>query len=152
MGLLDDAIREHLELKRRRGADPGEVAREQQEALEPVLPVQAVDDAAVEDLQEVAPQEAPHVDHPGEEALPLPGPENDADPEFPAGAQETAELDMESVLHDDHAENSAPVGAVFDEAMTDEPDTQFPAEQSEAAQEISDEHGEVPGREHLSFE
>jgi len=27
MGLLDDAIRDHLELKRRRGADPGEVAR-----------------------------------------------------------------------------------------------------------------------------
>ena len=36
MGLLDDAIREHLELKRRRGADPGEVAREQREALDPV--------------------------------------------------------------------------------------------------------------------
>jgi hypothetical protein len=36
MGLLDDAIREHLELKRRRGADPGEVAREQREALAPV--------------------------------------------------------------------------------------------------------------------
>ncbi len=27
MGLLDDAIREHLELKRRHGADPDEVAR-----------------------------------------------------------------------------------------------------------------------------
>ena len=27
MGLLDDAIREHLELKRRRGANPDEVAR-----------------------------------------------------------------------------------------------------------------------------
>src|SRR3989441_5415491 len=36
MGLLDDAIREHLELKRRRGADPAEVARAQREALEPV--------------------------------------------------------------------------------------------------------------------
>ena len=34
MGLLDDAIRDHLELKRLRGADPGEVAREQREALE----------------------------------------------------------------------------------------------------------------------
>jgi hypothetical protein len=33
MGLLDDAIREHLELKRRRGADPDELAREQDEAL-----------------------------------------------------------------------------------------------------------------------
>jgi hypothetical protein len=33
MGLLDDAIREHLELKRRRGADPGEVERQEQEVL-----------------------------------------------------------------------------------------------------------------------
>ena len=36
MGDLDDAIRDHLELKRRRGADPAEVAREEQEALAPV--------------------------------------------------------------------------------------------------------------------
>jgi hypothetical protein len=33
MGLLDDAIREHLELKRRRGADPEEIARLEDEAL-----------------------------------------------------------------------------------------------------------------------
>ncbi|GAC1437118.1 MAG: hypothetical protein NVSMB51_10090 [Solirubrobacteraceae bacterium] len=37
MGLLDDAIREHLELRRRLGADPGEVARMEQEALGPVV-------------------------------------------------------------------------------------------------------------------
>jgi hypothetical protein len=36
MGLLDDAIREHLELKRRRGADPAEVERLEREALGPV--------------------------------------------------------------------------------------------------------------------
>jgi hypothetical protein len=35
MGLLDEAIREHLELKRRRGADASEVARQEQEALGP---------------------------------------------------------------------------------------------------------------------
>jgi hypothetical protein len=33
MGLLDDAIREHLELKRRHGADPQEVARQEDEVL-----------------------------------------------------------------------------------------------------------------------
>ena len=33
MGLLDDAIREHLELKRRRGADAEEVTRQEAEAL-----------------------------------------------------------------------------------------------------------------------
>ena len=36
MGLLDDAIREHLELKRRRGADPAEVEKQEREALGPV--------------------------------------------------------------------------------------------------------------------
>jgi hypothetical protein len=35
MGLLDDAIREHLELKRRHGADPEEVSQQEQEALGP---------------------------------------------------------------------------------------------------------------------
>ena len=33
MGLLDDAIREHLELKRAHGADPTEVQRQEREAL-----------------------------------------------------------------------------------------------------------------------
>jgi hypothetical protein len=36
MGLLDEAIREHLELKRRRGADASEVNRLEHEALGPV--------------------------------------------------------------------------------------------------------------------
>jgi hypothetical protein len=53
MGLLDDAIREHLELKRQHGADPTEVARQEQEAFGPAArraefaqPGQAADDAA----------------------------------------------------------------------------------------------------------
>jgi hypothetical protein len=33
MGLLDDAIREHLELKRQHGGDPGEIERQEHEAL-----------------------------------------------------------------------------------------------------------------------
>jgi len=36
MGILDDAIREHLDLQRRRGADPAEVERAEREALGPV--------------------------------------------------------------------------------------------------------------------
>src|SRR5690349_15337071 len=35
MGLLDDAIREHLELRRKHGADPDDVARQEREALGP---------------------------------------------------------------------------------------------------------------------
>jgi hypothetical protein len=49
MGLLDDAIRDHLELKRRHGADPSEVARLEHEALgparrEPVAPAAPPED------------------------------------------------------------------------------------------------------------
>ena len=50
MGLLDDAIREHLDLKRRRGADPSEIAKEEADALGPVrrdgADEELVDDAA----------------------------------------------------------------------------------------------------------
>jgi hypothetical protein len=56
MGILDDAIREHLDLKRRRGADPTEVERAEREALGPVRR---------------APEAAPDVDHLADE----PGPE-----------------------------------------------------------------------------
>ena len=37
MGLLDDAIREHLELKRRRGAEDAEIERLESEALGPAV-------------------------------------------------------------------------------------------------------------------
>ena len=46
MGLLDEAIREHLELKRRRGADPTEIERLEREALGPVRRIQAESAAA----------------------------------------------------------------------------------------------------------
>jgi Flp pilus assembly protein TadD len=52
MGDLDEAIREHLELKRRRGADPAEVAREEQEALAPVTRRHAI--VVPEDLDAAA--------------------------------------------------------------------------------------------------
>ena len=52
MGLLDDAIREHLDLKRRRGADPSEVARLEQEALGPVRREPAPAEPADEHLDE----------------------------------------------------------------------------------------------------
>ena len=57
MGDLDDAIRDHLELKRRRGADPAEVAREEQEALAPVTRGHAV--VVPEDLEQVDSREPP---------------------------------------------------------------------------------------------
>jgi hypothetical protein len=53
MGLLDDAIRDHLELKRRHGADPGEVSKLEHEAFGPIQR---------EDALEVADAPAPAAD------------------------------------------------------------------------------------------
>jgi hypothetical protein len=52
MGLLDEAIREHLELKRRHGADPGEVERLEHEALGPARREPAVAAAPVQEQEE----------------------------------------------------------------------------------------------------
>jgi hypothetical protein len=80
MGLLDDAIREHLELKRRRGVDPGEVAREQREALDDRLDPEA---GRIEDPQPPASEAAAQL----------------ADDAVASNVlAETAELDMRSVL------------------------------------------------------
>ena len=57
MGLLDDAIREHLELKRKHGANPEDVARQEKEALGQGGPRAefAQPDAEPEDLQQAPP-------------------------------------------------------------------------------------------------
>ena len=118
MGLLDDAIREHLELKRRRGADPGEVAREQREALD-TIDGQAPAEGAVTARDAPGPPAvsgAPLVDRPAG-AQSEPAAVGDvsqgagsaepvkaavpAEPAGGAGAGETAELDMSSVLGED---------------------------------------------------
>jgi hypothetical protein len=83
MGLLDDAIREHLDLKRRRGADPAEVARLEQEALGPVRrePVPAADPEPEPEAappHEAVEHEAPHAEVRHDEHA---EPAHEADPE-----------------------------------------------------------------------
>jgi hypothetical protein len=90
MGLLDDAIREHLELKRLRGADPGAVAREEQDALGPVR----------------REGEAEHGGQSGGEGMVSPGaggaffPDSESSPATDSStvAQETIEINMEAEL------------------------------------------------------
>src|SRR4051812_21868538 len=69
MGLLDDAIREHLELKRRHGADPDEVSRQEREALG--APVRA---EFAKPAGDAAAADAPEAPEPGE-AEPVEPPE-----------------------------------------------------------------------------
>jgi hypothetical protein len=66
MGLLDDAIREHLDLKRRRGADPAEVARMEQEALGPVRREPAAAEAAPAEPHEDPPHPVEEHEHPAD--------------------------------------------------------------------------------------
>jgi hypothetical protein len=89
MGLLDDAIREHLELKRRHGAAEEEVRRQEQEALgpprrgevpEPLVPPAAGPVAPPDDPPALDPEPEPD---PVEEAAPA---AYAAPPEEPAPA------------------------------------------------------------------
>ncbi|HXP37691.1 MAG TPA: hypothetical protein VN817_07985 [Solirubrobacteraceae bacterium] len=118
MGLLDDAIREHLELKRQRGADPSEVAREQREALD--APVQGPSEDAA--LAGETASAAPLVDPPPA-AAPVAAVSPDAAsdgaqaalPDAPADvavAGETAELDMSSVLGEEPDDAPGPAAAL----------------------------------------
>ena len=77
MGLLDDAIRDHLELKRRHGADPSEVAQQEQEALGPARldPPEPVEDEAMaaeeEDEEEYEPLPADRLQETTDEEEPV---------------------------------------------------------------------------------
>ncbi len=132
MGLLDDAIREHLELKRRRGADPGEVAREQREALDTIDGQAPAEGAGTAQDASGPPavSGAPLVDRPADaqpeptalgDVSPGAGPAEPvkaavpAEPAGAAGAGETAELDMSSVLGED-AEHAPAEGTASEPA------------------------------------
>jgi hypothetical protein len=146
MGLLDDAIREHLELKRRRGADPGEVAREQREALDPVPRGEVAAPEGVADLEaaaeEIAPGEkigggetaldaatgsseagtTPVRAHPITDDLGEHEPVLVEDPEAPE-VQETAELDMQKVFGQEPGAEARPGEARPGEARPGEEDS-----------------------------
>lgn len=151
MGLLDDAIREHLELKRRSGADPGEIAHKEHEALAPVFPEE--EDVGLDAPQPVVTAEPP-ADEPAtaKPAGPDWGLEAEG-PEFTHVGQETAELDMRSVL-DGHEEKSATVAPV--RAFSASPDAdQESSELAAGAHEAFDGAEvpqEIPGQERLTFE
>ncbi len=102
MGLLDDAIREHLELKRLRGADPGLVSREESEVFGPI---RGQEEPGSDDGETPA---GPPSDH---ENVPLEGGSLAHSAELSHG-QETAEIDMRTVLDDEPRPSSDPAGSV----------------------------------------
>jgi hypothetical protein len=139
MGLLDDAIREHLELKRRHGANPEEVAKQENEALgegrraefarpegaEPPAPV-AEPEAPLAEPEPVADFEAPEFE-------PVAAPEPEPEPEPVAEAppvEEHEPFDIEA------AEPPAPSAAEpesaprSDDPWLDEDRDEVPADEA----------------------
>jgi hypothetical protein len=115
MGLLDDAIREHLELKRLKGADPQEIARDERDALGRASA--AADRSELSDA--LQPPASSGVTHRAASAAAVHG-----------RGQETVELDMDAALADER-ESFAPAGEHGGQAADDQdqvpqgtPDTQ----------------------------
>jgi hypothetical protein len=110
MGLLDDAIREHLELKRLRGADPSEVAREERAALGPLEreDVEEEYDADESDLAEPV-GESESYDEEDRSVGAADRTDGEADlsaGDTPRSSEETMEVDMRTIIdahlgHDD---------------------------------------------------
>jgi hypothetical protein len=168
MGLLDEAIREHLELKRRSGADPGVVEREEQDALAPVAPDDGLavlegDDGEFEYEDEAyyeaedLPAEAP------EGELPVADDGNGSAPSFAdladAGQQDTAELDMQAAMDAEAAPvagappYAAPSGGSWAKPYAGrQPEEDSPEWQLPGDREREPPPQNIPGQERLSFE
>ena len=139
MGLLDDAIREHLELKRRHGADPGEVARQESEALGPAR--RTAETAQAQAEPEVEHEPEPDFDF---EPEPEPQPVYEAEPEpEPDPEPEPVARNVESTIDQPTVEHPAakPEPMIEDDAE----DSVFgdDASQSDASSEIENEDGDV---------
>jgi hypothetical protein len=126
MGLLDDAIREHLDLKRRRGDDPAEIARLEHEALGPVRR----EPEPAQEPEPPAPE--PHADEPAGPAEQQPAPVAEA-PEQPDPRhsdivhQPTTEFRVEDHPDEDDLElfvdeepDAAPAAGEPDESVLEE--------------------------------
>jgi hypothetical protein len=146
MGLLDDAIREHLELKRRHGADPDEVARQENEALgetrraefarpegaDPGTPAPPLEEPVTEAPPAPEPVAEPEAEpEPVAEVAPEPEPVAEVEPEpEPVAAVEAGDerepFDIEAVEPPAAAE---PAPRADDPWLDEEPD-EVPAEEA----------------------
>ena len=151
MGLLDDAIREHLELKRRRGPDASEVARQEKEALEPAFP------SHEDELSVPEPDRAQAADDPAHEPVGAPeyeDPQAHRPVDLSPSGQETAEIDMRSVLAAGDeptapGTHATPASAARGAGADDE--GAFDWETPEG-QDHEPPPAEIPGQERLTFE
>ena len=139
MGLLDDAIREHLDLKRRRGADPSEIERAEREALGPVRrgPEVGGDDAPLAEPEagvepEAGIRSAPEEQrYPGEEDAELHEPPELGEPAPPEDYEELAPYEPAEPVDREPLAGSPPFDAEADAAPPPHPADLAPAPEPE---------------------
>ena len=168
MGLLDDAIREHLELKRSRGADAQEISRQEREAFgsartgEPASPALPPEPAETEPDEHTGavPMTPPAHEPPEPEAIPeppvveaeLPPPADEtaghAAPPSPPPAAEPPPTRESSVLEDDEIDWSDPAPR----RPSEEPATEQDAPDEDVLEETPDFLQETPEHDRLWFE
>jgi len=136
MGLLDDAIREHLELKRRHGADAGELARLEAEALR-----------TAEEPSASAPEVAPPPPEPPLPEPPLPAPEPVAESEPPPAPPREVRASQPTVEWDVAAELEAEVAP-----LATEPEPPPAVEPDDLLEETPEFLQETPQHDRLWFE
>lgn len=123
MGLLDDAIREHLELRRRHGADPSEVMSKEHEALAPAVAqpggVLPVDDGALFAAEPSTIGRDMTAEDRRQARRDRREPDRTSDD--PYLSQETVELDMRTVLDEDASVEVAHVARGGRRSMTSAP-------------------------------
>jgi hypothetical protein len=119
MGLLDDAIREHLELKRKHGATDEEISRAEQEALAPARRDPAAG-AGVPPLEHVAGEEPVAAGEPPPPTMP---PADDAPPPPDLGAPLPEEEELPGADVGQPTEAFTPVDVIEepDEPVADQP-------------------------------
>ena len=147
MGLLDDAIREHLELKRQHGADPAEVERQEREALGEARPAAfaaAAGEDAVTDEHEPAAAPGPFDADAPEDELP-PGEPGEAEAPEPGREAGAPGYDEDPWLEE--ARDEVPSGESLDRARRPGED---PGE--DVLEETPDFLQETPEHDRLWFE
>ena len=148
MGLLDDAIREHLELKRRRGADAEEVTRQENEALGPPQRAEFAEDPAAAESAEPAAEALPADEPPPavEEEPPAEAPRDEGWLEDVPEPAPPPEQPIE--LNQPTAEYDAGPPLDPDAPLTSQP----PAEGEDVLEETPDFLQETPEHDRLWFE
>ena len=152
MGLLDDAIREHLELKRSRGADVQEITRQEREAFgsargaEPQAP--APPETEPGEHAGAVPMSAPAHEPPEPDPIPEPPVVEAELPDPPAPEAPDPEPVREPSVIEDEIDWSEPEPR----APAGEPAAEAPAEDEDVLEETPEFLQETPEHDRLWFE